>query len=141
MPVLQLYPCCLQRPQVDGTQRYVCKGCGKSSAITSNTIAEGTRKSLNIWHKFMSYMMRSVSIRETAAEREIHRNMAFYWRHKVLDALSKMMARRVLDGIVEMDETFFDVPYKGNHKKGDLEMLCAPHKRGSQTHLRGVSHE
>lgn len=125
----------------DGIQRYVCKDCGKSFVVSSNTIVEGTRKSLDVWRKFMACMMRGMSIRETAAECGIHRNTAFYWRHKVLDALRKMMAGRALDGIVEMDETFFDVSYKGNHKKSDFEMPRAPHKRGGQTHLRGVSHE
>lgn len=125
----------------DGTQRYICKGCGKSFVVTSNTIVEGTRKSLDVWRKFMACMIRGMSIREVAAECGIHRNTAFYWRHKVLDALREMMAGRVLDGIVEMDETFFDVSYKGNHKRSNFAMPRAPHKRGGQTHLRGVSHE
>ncbi len=51
------------------------------------------------------------------------------------------MTGRVLDGIVEMDEAFFEVSYKGNRKKSDFEMPRAPHKRGGQTHLRDVSHE
>ena len=125
----------------DGGQRYVCKDCGKSFVITSNTIVEGTRKPLDTWRNFISCMMRGYSIRQAAEECRIHRNTSFYWRHKVLDALRSMMSGQTLDGIVEMDETFFAVSYKGNHSKGTFQMPRSPHRRGKQVHTRGVSNE
>ena len=39
--------------------------------------------------------------------REEHRNTAFLWRHKILDALQNMADDVTLDGIIEADETFF----------------------------------
>src|SRR5574344_1333025 len=33
----------------DGTQRYVCKDCGKSFVIATNSIVSGTRKDLSGW--------------------------------------------------------------------------------------------
>ena len=35
----------------DGTQRYVCKDCGKSFVIATNSIVSGTRKDLSVWDK------------------------------------------------------------------------------------------
>lgn len=32
----------------DGTQKYICKDCGKSFVITTNSIVSGTRKDLNV---------------------------------------------------------------------------------------------
>ena len=40
---------------------------------------------------------------------------AFTWRHKILDTLSELQEKTYLTGIVEADETFFNVSFKGNH--------------------------
>lgn len=42
----------------------------------------------------------------------IHISTAFYWRHKILNALSSL-GFNPLDGIVESDETFFRESLKG----------------------------
>lgn len=126
----------------DGTQRFKCKDCGKSFVVATNSIVAGTRKDISVWEKCIACMMHGLSIRESAEICGIHRNTAFYWRHKILDALQSIMEDIELDGIVEMDETFFPVSYKGNHSKNkDFEMPRLPHKRGGETHLRGLSHE
>ena len=38
----------------DGTQKYICKDCGKSFVITTNSIVSGTR-----WHNFVDYAKES----------------------------------------------------------------------------------
>ncbi len=87
-------------------------------------------------------MMNGLSIRKTADICGIHRNTAFIWRHKILDALQNMATKVKLDGIIEADETFFAISYKGNHSKGkDFIMPRKAHKRGHSTHLRGLSKE
>lgn len=109
---------------------------------TTNSIATGTRKDLAVWEQYIACMMNGLSIRKTAEICGIHKNTAFYWRHKVLDALQKMAGEVVLGGIVETDETFFPVSYKGNHKNSkDFEMPRAPRKRGGTTDKRELSSE
>jgi transposase-like protein len=100
----------------DGTQRYVCRECGKSFVITTNSIVSGTRKDLSVWEKYIDCMMNGLSIRKTATICGIHRNTAFIWRQKILDALQNMANGVNLEGIIEADETFFAISYKGNHK-------------------------
>lgn len=90
----------------DGTQRYVCKDCGKSFVIATNSIVSGTRKDLSVWEQYIDCMMNGLSIRKTAVACGIHRNTAFLWRHKILDALQNMADDVTLDGIIEADETF-----------------------------------
>ena len=97
----------------DGTQRYVCKDCGKSFVIATNSIVSGTRKDLSVWEQYIDCMMNGLSIRKTAVACGIHRNTAFLWRHKILDALQNMADDVTLDGIIEADETFFAISYKG----------------------------
>ena len=126
----------------DGTQKYICKDCGKSFVITTNSIVSGTRKDFNVWIKYIDCMLNGFSVRKAAEECGIHRNTAFAWRHKILDALQNMANDVILDGIVEADETFFTISYKGNHKKSKkFTMPREPHKRGNSTHVRGLSSE
>lgn len=42
---------------------------------------------------------------------------AFAWRHKILAAMAQDQTARMMFGIVEMDETFVSISYKGNHKR------------------------
>lgn len=126
----------------DGTQKYICKDCGKSFVITTNSIVSGTRKDFNVWIKYVDCMLNGFSVRKAAEECGIHRNTAFAWRHKILDALQNVANDVILDGIVEADETFFTISYKGNHKKSKkFTMPREPHKRGNSTHVRGLSSE
>lgn len=126
----------------DGTQRYICRSCSKSFVITTNSIVSGTRKDFSVWEQYIDCMMNGLSIRKTAMACNIHRNTAFLWRHKILDALQNMAESITLDGIIEADETFFAISYKGNHNKSKtFTMPRKAHKRGHSTHLRGLSHE
>ena len=58
---------------------------------------------------------------------------AFAWRHKILDALQSMMTDVELDGVVQADETFTAVSYKGNHKSFNR------HVQPTREELRRVS--
>jgi transposase-like protein len=127
--------------RADGTQRYKCKDCGKTFVSTSNSIVSGSRISLSVWKKYIECMMYGLSVRECADICRIHRNTAFAWRHKILGALQNMAESVSLDGIIEADETFFPISYKGNHKHSTFKMPRKAHKRGHSTHLRGLSHE
>lgn len=128
--------------RADGTQKYICKDCGKSFVITTNSIVSGTRKDFKVWVQYIDCMLNGFSVRKAAEECGIHRNTAFAWRHKILDALQNMADAVTLDGIVEADETFFAISYKGNHKKSKkFTMPREPHQRGHSTHVRGLSSE
>ena len=74
--------------------------------IATNSIVSGTRKDLSVWEQYIDCMMNGLSIRKTAVACGIHRNTAFLWRHKILDALQNMADDVTLDGIIEADELF-----------------------------------
>lgn len=126
-----------------GNQRYRCLDCNATFSATSNNIVSDTHKSYDTRARFIDCMMDGLSVRKTAKKCKIHRNTAFLWRHKILDALREMEDDVVLDGIVEADETFFHVSYKGNHNHGagSFSMPRPAHKRGHGVHKRGLSKE
>jgi transposase-like protein len=125
----------------DGKQRYICKDCDKSFVSNTNSITSGTRKDYSVWKAYIQCMVNGLSVRKTAELCDIHRNTAFIWRHKILDALNKVYESTKLEGIVEADETFFSVSFKGNHKKSMFVMPRKSRKRGKSVHVRGLSYE
>ena len=64
----------------DGTQRYICRDCGRSFVASTNTIVSSTKKKLSVWEKYIDCMMNGMSVRKTASACGIHRNTAFAWR-------------------------------------------------------------
>lgn len=126
----------------DGVQKYCCKECGKSFVAKTNTIASGTRKPLSVWIKYIECMMNWSPVRESAERCGISDHTSFIWRHKILDAMQIIRNRITLEGIVEADEAYLPISYKGNHKKNkDFDMQRTPRKRGSEVHKRGLSNE
>ena len=125
----------------NGIQRYLCVDCKKTFNVATNTILSSSKKELSVWKKYIDCMMDGLSIRKSAEICSIDKDTAFIWRHKILDALQNMADSVKLDGIIEGDETFFPISYKGNHKTSKFAMPRKSHHRGKQTHLRGLSHE
>lgn len=122
-------------------QKFICKDCRKSFTSRTNTITEHSQKSFEIWQKYLECMMDGLTVRKSAAKCGINKDTAFIWRHKVLDVLQNMHSSVNLNGIVEADETFFALSFKGNHKKSSFIMPRKAHKRGKSIHTRGLSRE
>ncbi len=57
----------------------------------------------------------------------------------MLDALQNMMENVALDAVVQVDETFTAISYKGNHRSFKLPRPAR--KRGSSVKKRGLSKE
>ena len=119
-----------------GIQRFKCKDCKKSFTWSNNTILYGSKKPFNAWKTFCECVMNKFPLRKCASICKINLHTAFNWRHKVLDALQNMHNSVVLNGIVESDETYFNLSLKGLRNLNRL-----PHERGSSNHVRGLSKE
>ena len=122
-----------------GVQRYLCRDCKKSFVTESGTILYRTQKDIEVWKKYIHCMINKYPLRKCAKECDITLYTAFIWRHKILDALQNMMNDVELDGIVEADETFTTISYKGNHK--NFKLPREAHKRGTKASKRGLSRE
>ena len=101
--------------KLSGNQKFKCKDCGKNFTITTNTVFQSTKKSLSVWYKYIDLMSKKLSLREIAKELNINLKTAFYWRHKILNAL-KSDDNIQMSGIIEADETYFRENQKGCRK-------------------------
>ena len=125
----------------DGTQRYLCRDCHRSFIPSSDSITSRTRKSVFVWATYLKCMLEQKTLKKTSEECRISCT-AFTWRHKILDTLGELTERAYLTGIVEADETFFNVSYKGNHKRSrHFSMPRKAHKRGNDIRVKGLSEE
>ena len=123
-------------------QRYQCRDCKKYFRETYNTILFKTRKDISIWSKYIECMINKRPLREIEEICNISLQTSLEWRHKILDLLSKMMDDIKLDAIVESDETYTRVSYKGNHTKSKNFIMPRPaHRSGGEVHTRGLSKE
>jgi transposase-like protein len=116
-------------------QRFICNNCNKTFGLTTNTIFMYTRKELSMWYKYMDLMFQGLTLQNIATNLEINIKTAFYWRHKILNTL-KIIGNDKLKGIIEADETFFPISYKGSKK-----MPRKAKKRGEKAKKRGLSKE
>ncbi len=115
-------------------QRYLCKDCGKTFNDMTNTPFSGSRYPEK-WIKYIKMMINGVTLPQISDSLKIHISTAFYWRHKILNALGSHGFNQ-LSGIIESDETFFRESLKGRrftHRK--------PKKRGEKDEKRGISNQ
>ena len=84
----------------NGSQKFICKDCGKTFSIRKNSIFSGTRKPMSVWHEYMDCMAEGLTLDESAERCGISHKTAFTWRHKILDAMSKNEDGSGWDGIV-----------------------------------------
>jgi len=109
-----------------GSQRFRCRDCGKTFTATTGTPFHRLRDKAKLLEN-AACMADGLSVRKTAARMDISVQKAFRWRHKFLAFLNQQKPS-ALAGIVEADETFFPVSYKGQRKA----MPRPPKERGGK---------
>ena len=115
-----------------GNTRYLCKECGKTFTALTDTALKGTHKDAATWKAYVENMLEGRSLAECAKRCGISIPTAHVWRHKILNALSDESFDHEYSGMLEMDEMFVRISYKGNHKKSkDFVMPRKSHHRGS----------
>ena len=115
-------------------QRYRCKNCMKTFTATTNTPLARLRFKEK-WINYIEGMLESKVLRQSARENNINLKTAFRWRHRFLQLPAELKAK-LLEGIVETDETFFAYSEKGNK-----HLNRRARKRGKQTGKQGRSKE
>ncbi len=130
----------LKNGHKDRIQRFRCKDCGKTFTYSNNTIIFSTKKDMKQWEKYCECLIHKFSLRKCAEIVGISLPTAFHWRHKILDALQNMQNDTNLSGVVEADETFFPVSFKGQ-KKENFSIPRESRQRGHSNSVRGLSQE
>ena len=81
----------------------------------------------------MDCMLESMTLRKIAIKLGISLKTAFLWRHRFIKEFKKDTPE-LLSGIVEADETYFQIS-----RKGTKQLTRKPHKRGRESKKRGLS--
>lgn len=115
-------------------QRYQCKGCSKTFTATTKTPLARLRNKEK-WLEYLSEMIEGKTLRESAKSCDINLKTSFRWRHRFLQ-IPTLIKATSLEGIVEIDETFFAYSEKGNK-----HLDRAPKQRGTKAKKRGRSRE
>ena len=117
---------------VSGLMRYKCTHCKKTfNALTNTPLAHLRKKEL--WLSNISEMLESKVIRKVAAELNVNTKTAFRWRHRFSSWFYKDKSPP-LSGIVEADETYFQIS-----RKGDRNLQRPPRKHGGDNSKRCLS--
>lgn len=101
-------------------QRYRCKNCGRTFSKRTNTSFYYSKKSPEMWARYIELMLKRQTLEECAKELGISVPTAFYWRHKILFTLSKTSEARELRNTVNMSKILIRENFKGNK---NIEMI------------------
>lgn len=116
----------------NGKQRYKCKSCNTIFYETSFSVVSKSRNDLSKWKKYITLLLQGASLAKCASACSISVQTAFAWRHKILHALQNDQTDRILGGVIEIDDMFFSISYKGNHKNSKkFQMPRKAYKRGT----------
>lgn len=97
----------------NGTQRYWCHDCNKSFSITYNSIAKSSYLNYFQFKKLLQCMYDYKPLKETALEVNVSETSAFELEIKIFDALNQMYNNKLLKGVVQVDEKYVRISFKG----------------------------
>lgn len=121
-----------------GHTRFKCKDCGSTFGELSGTVVFGSHKNATVWKKYIALLLEGCSIAKCAEVCKITIRTSFLWRHKILNALTDKSFSPTYTGLIEMDEMYMRISYKGNHKNSkNFTMPRKSFKRGSDNHIPG----
>lgn len=106
--------------------RYHCNNCNTTFSVTVGTIFHHTHLPLQKWFLAISLILnakKGIAARQFARDLEVNKNTAWYLAMRIRKAMIETKQRELLQGIVEMDETYIGgKPRKGiargNRKRG-----------------------
>ena len=107
----------------EGIQRYKCKNkeCRKTFSLATGCIWSYSKKSLETWCEFSELMIENKTLRACAFKLNINLGTAFYWRHKIIHAMTLKSIPTMLSGNVHMTTHKMRENFKGSRNISTLE--------------------
>ena len=126
-------PYCNSTNTAKAEHRHRCYICKTSFSVTVGTIFHHTHLPLQKWFLAIVLMLsakKGISALQLSRDLEVNKNTAWRINMQIRKAMSQTEQRQVLQGIVEMDETYIG----GKPRKGTRsDRLDGHHKRGRGT--------
>lgn len=123
-------------------KRYICKSCKTQFSVFTDTIFEGTRLGLPTWFHIIGSMLNAktgISAKEIERSSGVTYKTAYYTCMRV--RVGMLMPESILEGMIEMDESYFGGKSKKQYKSIDDSQptLAVPTlKRGRGTNKVSV---
>lgn len=99
--------------------RHHCNTCNTSYSVTVNTIFHKTKADLQKWFLAISLILnakKGISARQLARDLDVNKNTAWYMAMRIREAM--LQDRELLNGIVEVDETYVGGKSRPDSKRG-----------------------
>ena len=119
-------------------QRYLCKSCSKYFSITTNNIINHSKLSHIQLLKILECMARFDTLEITSKEVGISERQAYNIRIKIINLFKKINEKELLKGIVQADEKYLRISFKGTRK---AKMPRKSRKNGTQGLKPGIGKE
>lgn len=103
-----------------GKQRFMCNSCKKTFNDFTNSPLSNSRKPKELWLEYIRCMVLRLSLRKISKKLVINLATSFFWRHKILEAVKASLGLGLVQGVVEADEIYLRLNFKGNHKNFTL---------------------
>lgn len=122
----------------NNTQRFKCKICNKFFSITTDTIIEHTSLTFEQFITIMDSLINIKSISKVSSEINISPREAYNIRIRILEILGLIMNNFILKEIVEADEKYLRISFKGTRKD---KMPRNSRRNGFEDRTSGISNE
>ena len=122
----------------DGTQRYWCHNCKKSFSITDSSIIKYSKFTYNQFKTLLQCMYDYKPLSEIALEIGISKTSVFELEIRIFDALDKIHSEYILKGIIQVDEKYICISFKGFSKE---KMPRKSRYNGEDNKISGISND
>jgi transposase-like protein len=112
--------------------RHHCNNCNTSYSVTVGTIFHKTHLDSQKWFLALSLILnakKGISARQLSRDLDVNKNTAWYMAMRIRRAMSERWHRELLQGIIEMDETYVG----GKPRLGNNRRPTGKNKRGRGT--------
>ncbi|GEM_PF-4007214 len=97
------------------TPRFMCNCCGRTFSARTKTPWYYSKKTDEHWRIFINLLMRSQTLMTCSTTLKINVATAFYWRHKILNAMKSTTETTLLSNQVFIMNYFINESFKGSH--------------------------
>ena len=122
----------------DGNQRYYCYDCKKSFSLTNKSIVEHIKLTYKQLKTLLRCMYDYKSLIETSLEVELSKTSTFELQIRIFDALECFDSDKLLQGVVQVDEKYERISFKGFSKE---KMPRSSRHNGKDKHVSGISND
>lgn len=127
----------------DGSQRWLCKGCGRTFRDEPDTIITRSKLKPAVWMRYLECFVDCLPLRECAKRCGVSLRTSWLMRMRLIESIKGHLPEfhAKAGAAVQLDETYLRESFKGNHTKGEFTLPRPACHRGTPASKRGLSRE